>query len=655
MGGGLMQIITYGTQDLTLTGNPEITFFNIIYRRYTNFGIKMVSISFDNSPDFNTTSYLNIPKNNGDLMSKIILKIKLPKINMLNIQQLSSEIYTVNDKIINKVDYISNYEYYNFFYNKLLNITKQFFKSYSPNSLTYISDLRNYILKYLNIDSYTQFFLSINLFFNDGITDNKKYDVGLYTNASLFKIMNSKLIYIYELFTYETVTFDEFKFTVNNNLNILKELNSVIYAKLLDILFNKSTIKFCWVNKVAIYLLNSIEFYIGSNKIYSLSDTYINNYGELNYKNKELYDKMIGNNQDINKFDVSHDETVLYLPIPFWNFNNYGLAFPLISLQYNSVQIRINIKKFLECIRIYNDENIRETFINNDLINLLANDIMNLTSNKLEITALVEYIYLDLVERRKFAQSAHEYLIEQVQELDFDLLSKNNNSFQLDIFHCCKDMYWFAKKYSNLNDIFNNNPNVYEYIYSRKPIQYDKDELLLVNYISMIYFPYYLFNPYLFNRGVFLLNNISKFSGRIFFIVDYLSNLFLQSPYNKYFNIIINESYLYLNSTQFTGETSFFYNFLHPYNYYNASPQLGLNVYSLCLKPTEFQPSGSCNMSRISSINLKLKINEKKINAYEDFFLKAPLESSEYKLVFQTRNFNILRIIGGIGATAYTY
>ena len=45
MGGGLMQITTYGTQDLTLTGNPEITFFNIIYRRYTNFGIKNINLS----------------------------------------------------------------------------------------------------------------------------------------------------------------------------------------------------------------------------------------------------------------------------------------------------------------------------------------------------------------------------------------------------------------------------------------------------------------------------------------------------------------------------------------------------------------------------------------------------------------------------------
>ena len=91
MGGGLMQIITYGTQDLTLTGNPEITFFNIIYRRYTNFGKKIISLSFDNSPNFNSVSYVNIPKNNGDLLSKVILKIKLPKIDFTYINNTLSD------------------------------------------------------------------------------------------------------------------------------------------------------------------------------------------------------------------------------------------------------------------------------------------------------------------------------------------------------------------------------------------------------------------------------------------------------------------------------------------------------------------------------------------------------------------------------------
>lgn len=657
MGGGLMQIISYGTQDLTLTGNPEITFFNIIYRRYTNFGIKTSKVSFDNTPNFDTTSYLNIPKNNGDLLSKIILEIKLPKIDLSSLNEKIINRIGNNNKTFSTEDYITNYDYYNYFYNKLTNIISNFFKLFTSqvNSLTYINDLKIYILKYLNVDEYTQFFLSINFFFNNGISNNKKYNIDLYTNASLFEIVNNNLIYLYDLFTYETISFEQFKFTINKNIEILKELNSLAYNKLLDITFSISKIKFCWVNKIANYLFNSIDFYIGSNKIYSLSDTYINNYSELYYKNKDLYNKLTGNNQKINTFSVIQNETILYLPIPFWSLSNFGLAFPLIALQYNSIQIKINIKKFINCIRIHFDDTLNNIISNNELVNLLINETSSIISSRLEINALLEFIYLDYTERKKFAQSAHEYLIEQVQEIDFDNLTKTNNSFQLDIFHCCKDMFWFANKYQEPDDIFNSDINVYNYIYSRKSIEYNSEELTFINYTKMLYFPYKLYNPFVFNGGEYLLNNIAKYLGKNLFIINYLSNVYMEPIVNDYLNIIISESFIYLNSTQLSGETSFFYNYLHPYNYYNSSPQLGLNVYSLCLKPVEFQPSGSCNMSRISSIGLKLKINDKQFSNYENFFSKYQPKQSNYKLIFQTRNFNILRIIGGIGATAYTY
>ena len=36
MGGGLMQLVAYGAQDIYLTGNPQITFFKVVYRRHTN-------------------------------------------------------------------------------------------------------------------------------------------------------------------------------------------------------------------------------------------------------------------------------------------------------------------------------------------------------------------------------------------------------------------------------------------------------------------------------------------------------------------------------------------------------------------------------------------------------------------------------------------
>lgn len=660
MGGGLMQIITYGTQDLTLTGNPQITFFNIVYRRYTNFGKKFIETSFDNSPDFNTTSYINIPKNNGDLLSKCILKIKLPKIDFKYLNKLIN----TNNLSFN-ADEISYYNYYNTFKNNLKNLIKLFFDKYDNfNDYTsYIRDLKSYILEYINIDEYKQFFNCINYFFNDSLLNIniKNYNIMLYTNASLFKIINDELVYIYDKLTSNTISYLGFKFTIQKNIDILDSLDVKIYNIIQsNILNDVNNIKICWVNKIAIYLFNSIDFYIGSNKIYSLTDTYINNYSELYYKNIKLYDKLIGNNTIINKFSETINETILYLPIPFWNLSNYGLAFPLISLQYNSLQIKINTKKLLDCIRIDlgNNTNVDK----NEIINIINNNFDTLINSKLEITLINELIYLDSIERNKFARSAHEYLIEQVQQIEFNNVSKNNNNIQLDIFHCCKDMFWFIQKIPKPQNIFDKNINVFTYIYpveipTENNIKQDKYDL--IEYYLILNEPITLFNPFKFNQGLYVLNNNLIYFEKIDIIYKYISNRSIFSYSLITLNRIILESFFYLNGTQLFGETSNYFNFLQPYAYYNSTPQIGLNIYSFCLNPTEFQPTGSCNMSRISYIGLKLKINEKFNNDFINEFIDQDKDKTyfneEYKLVFQTRNFNVLRIIGGIGATAYTY
>ena len=103
MPGGLLQLAGYGSQDIYLTGSPLISYFKIVYRRYTNFGKKFIELSFDNSPDFGSTSYINIPKNNGDLLSKSILKIKLPKIDLTNLNQLVNQLY-LNSKTLNSLN-----------------------------------------------------------------------------------------------------------------------------------------------------------------------------------------------------------------------------------------------------------------------------------------------------------------------------------------------------------------------------------------------------------------------------------------------------------------------------------------------------------------------------------------------------------------------
>ena len=52
LGGGLLQLVAQGKQDVFLTGNPQITWFKMVYRRYTNFAIESQAIYFDGNPDF---------------------------------------------------------------------------------------------------------------------------------------------------------------------------------------------------------------------------------------------------------------------------------------------------------------------------------------------------------------------------------------------------------------------------------------------------------------------------------------------------------------------------------------------------------------------------------------------------------------------------
>jgi hypothetical protein len=79
MGGGLMQLVAYGSQDVYLTGNPQITFFKMIYRRYTNFSIESIEQPFNGNVDFGRTLSATISRN-GDLMYKTYLQVTLPEI-----------------------------------------------------------------------------------------------------------------------------------------------------------------------------------------------------------------------------------------------------------------------------------------------------------------------------------------------------------------------------------------------------------------------------------------------------------------------------------------------------------------------------------------------------------------------------------------------
>ena len=77
MGGGLMQLVAYGAQDIYLTGNPQITFFKVVYRRHTNFSMESIEQTFNGSADFGKKVSCTISRN-GDLVSRVYLQAQLP-------------------------------------------------------------------------------------------------------------------------------------------------------------------------------------------------------------------------------------------------------------------------------------------------------------------------------------------------------------------------------------------------------------------------------------------------------------------------------------------------------------------------------------------------------------------------------------------------
>ncbi len=78
-GGGLLQLVATGKQDLFLTGNPQVSFFKMVYRRHTNFATESQPMYFDGTPNFGQRITCLIPRR-GDLLGRVYLDVTLPQV-----------------------------------------------------------------------------------------------------------------------------------------------------------------------------------------------------------------------------------------------------------------------------------------------------------------------------------------------------------------------------------------------------------------------------------------------------------------------------------------------------------------------------------------------------------------------------------------------
>ena len=77
MAGALMQLVAYGAQDVYLTGNPQITFFKVVYRRHTNFAMESMEQTLNGTSNFGNKVVCKVSRN-GDLLGPCYVDVTLP-------------------------------------------------------------------------------------------------------------------------------------------------------------------------------------------------------------------------------------------------------------------------------------------------------------------------------------------------------------------------------------------------------------------------------------------------------------------------------------------------------------------------------------------------------------------------------------------------
>ena len=102
MGGGLMQLVAYGAQDVYLTGNPQITFFKVVYRRHTNFSVESIEQTFNGAAKLGNKFSCTISRN-GDLLSQVYLEMDVSLSQSHAVSRVQVEETGFTDAVLSRI------------------------------------------------------------------------------------------------------------------------------------------------------------------------------------------------------------------------------------------------------------------------------------------------------------------------------------------------------------------------------------------------------------------------------------------------------------------------------------------------------------------------------------------------------------------------
>jgi len=560
-----MQLVAYGAQDVYLTGNPQITFWKVTYRRYTNFAMESIEQTFNGQADFGRRVTCTISRN-GDLAYRTYLQITLPEIN----------------------------------------------QAMNPTPTT----------------------------------------------------------------------------RVPNGPGAQHRSESGVFAR--------------WLDFPGEQIISIVEVEIGGQRIDRQYGDWMHIWNQLTLTSEQQrgYYKMVGNTTQLTFItDPSFaavdgpcatsaptqvcaprnalPETTLYVPLQFWYCRNPGLALPLIALQYHEIKINLDLRPIDECLWAV-------TSLNNTSS---TSSLKVSTAYQMSLVAAslyVDYVFLDTEERRRMAQSAHEYLIEQLQFTGDESVGSSSNKIKLNFNHPCKELIWVVQPDANVDYCASliTGTTLFS-VLGAQPFNYTDAIDVLPNGIHAFAGPGSVGGPNEFINSAGLFEDPGATDAVTFPGWDYQApnfnhsgwvNTTTQSQLNPVANngnadfqssvsdagtFVLTETSLDMHcwgenpvvtaKLQLNGQDRFseregtYFDLVQPFQHHTRTPDTGINVYSFALRPEEHQPSGTCNFSRIDNATLQLVLSNATVGG-----------TNTAKVRVYATNYNVLRIMSGMGGLAYS-
>ena len=359
-------------------------------------------------------------------------------------------------------------------------------------------------------------------------------------------------------------------------------------------------------------MIKFAEIEIGGQKIDKHYGEWLDIWNQLSSPSENLHKLYQMVDGDLVTADSSHN-TKYYIPLQFWFNRNPGLALPLIALQYHEVKVIIEFEA-LKNIRMSDGTDTVCGFKNSDG----GADVSNV--NIQNACLYCDYIFLDTDERRRFAQVSHEYLIEQVQHGGTQSYSQTTSkvNINLNLNHPVKELVWVVQ----------NQAQKHTYNYTQDCDSKGGD---VAGHESTIEFV---------RTAKIQLNGHDRFrerQGSYFRCVQ---------PYQHHSGA--------LPQARTLGKAD------DVSDHGTPNDEFGyIYSYSFALKPEEHQPSGTCNFSRIDNAVLNMTLQPSRSGKPWNGNLKTSTTHSttpntDKDVRIYAVNYNVLRIMSGMGGLAYS-